>query len=278
MRAGTSDAEFTVNASLYPVKSGSVYTQYATNTFDALPEQLRRAGYDTAAMHAFDKEFWNRANFYKQIGYNHFFHQDDDPLLEDYYHTVHYSDAAIGLMVEQLKADEKWDNTLVVFYGDHDSGLTVADGEMAVKADADSTVDLFQLDRGVPLFIIPAGLERGQTVQASGGQIDLAPTILDLLGMTPTYMLGRSLLDDEPNLTVFRNGSFRYDDLYFVPDLTKPVGSGTCYSVETGDDLPFQACEPYIDEATEQLRLSDAIIEKDALSDFTPNDKQAAPK
>ncbi|RHB49004.1 LTA synthase family protein [Exiguobacterium sp. AM39-5BH] len=333
----TSDAEFTVNASLYPVQSGSVYTQYATNTFDALPEKLRRAGYDTAAMHAFDKEFWNRATFYEQIGYNHFFHQDDyptepvigmavgdkeflttsvdhldtldepfysfmvaltshtpyeipddekrldlsgydDPLLEDYYHTVHYSDAAVGLMVEQLKADEKWNNTLVVFYGDHDSGLTVAGGEMAVKADADSTIELFQLDRGVPLFIKPAGLERGQTVQTSGGQVDLAPTILDLLGMTPTYMLGRSLLDDEPNLTVFRNGSFRYDDLYFVPDLTKPVGSGTCYSVETGDVLPFQACEPYIDEAAEQLRLSDTIIEKDALSDFTLNDKQAAPK
>ncbi|WP_214833305.1 LTA synthase family protein [Exiguobacterium sp. s152] len=333
----TSDAEFTVNASLYPVKSGSVYTQYATNTFDALPEQLRRAGYDTAAMHAFDKEFWNRANFYEQIGYNHFFHQDDyptepvigmavgdkeflttsvdlldtldepfysfmvaltshtpyeipdeekrldlsgydDPLLEDYYHTVHYSDTAVGLMVEQLKADEKWDNTLVVFYGDHDSGLTVAGGEMAVKADADSTVDLFQLDRSVPLFIKPAGLERGQTVQASGGQVDLAPTILDLLGMTPTYMLGSSLLDDEPNLTVFRNGSFRYDDLYFVPDLTEPVGSGMCYSVETGDDLPLQTCEPYIDQAVEQLRLSDTIVVKDALSDFTPNDKQAAPK
>lgn len=333
----TSDAEFTVNASLYPVKSGSVYTQYATNTFDALPEQLRRAGYDTAAMHAFDKDFWNRANFYEQIGYNHFFHQGDypadpvigmavgdkeflttsvdhldtldepfysfmvaltshtpyeitdeekrldlsgydDPLLEDYYHTVHYSDAAVGLMVEQLKANGTWDDSLVVFYGDHDSGLTAPDGEMAVKADADSTVELFQLDRSVPLFIKPAGLERGQTVQASGGQIDLAPTILDLLGMTPTYMLGRSLLDDEPNLTVFRNGSFRYDDLYFVPDLTKPVGSGMCYSVETGEDLPLQACTPYIDEATEQLRLSDAIIEKDALSDFTQHDKQAAPK
>jgi len=333
----TSDAEFTVNASLYPVKSGSVYTQYATNTFDALPEQLRRAGYDTAAMHAFDKEFWNRANFYEQIGYNHFFHQDDypadpvigmavgdkeflttsvdhldtldepfysfmvaltshtpyeipdeekrldlseyeDPLLQDYYHTVHYSDAAVGLMVERLKADEKWDDALVVFYGDHDSGLTAAGDEMAVNADADSTVDLFQLDRSVPLFIKPAGLERGQTVQASGGQVDLAPTILDLLGMTPTYMLGSSLLDDEPNLTVFRNGSFRYDDLYFVPDLTEPVGSGMCYSVETGDDLPLQTCEPYIDQAVEQLRLSDTIVVKDALSDFQQNDAQAAPK
>jgi len=333
----TSDAEFTVNASLYPVKSGSVYTQYATNTFDALPELLRRAGYDTAAMHAFDKEFWNRANFYEQIGYNHFFHQDDypadpvigmavgdkeflttsvdhldtldepfysfmvaltshtpyeipdeekrldlseyeDPLLQDYYHTVHYTDAAVGLMIERLKANGTWDDALVVFYGDHDSGLTAAGDEMAIKADADSTVDLFQLDRSVPLFIKPAGLERGQTVKVSGGQVDLAPTILDLLGMTPTYMLGNSLLDDEPNLTVFRNGSFRYDDLYFVPDLTEPVGGGMCYSVETGDDLPLQACEPYIDEAAEQLRLSDTMIEKDALSDFTANDKQAAPK
>ncbi|WP_396128826.1 sulfatase-like hydrolase/transferase [Exiguobacterium mexicanum] len=98
----------------------------------------------------------------------------DDPLLEDYYHTVHYSDAAVGLMVEQLKANGTWDDSLVVFYGDHDSGLTAAGDEMAMKADADSTVELFQLDRSVPLFIKPAGLERGQTVQASGGQVDLA--------------------------------------------------------------------------------------------------------
>ncbi|QUE86826.1 LTA synthase family protein [Exiguobacterium alkaliphilum] len=332
----TSDAEFTVNTSLYPVKSGSVYTQYADHTFDALPKRLKAAGYDTAAMHAFDKTFWNRDNFYDNIGFNHFFSAEDypdgevigmalndqdfltesvrfmetleqpfysfvvaltshtpydipdrekrldlsgydDPLLQNYYHTVHYVDTAVGLMVDTLKTNGMWDDTLVVFYGDHDNGLTAPGDEMAEKEGAMSVTEVFTLDRAVPLYIKPAGLARGEVMQASGGQLDFAPTILELLGMTPGYMLGSSLLDDEPNLTVFRNGSFRYDDVYFDPDLTKPFGAGTCYAIDSGDPLPFDACAPYIDEAADQLRLSDIIVEKDALSALTQTDKQAAP-
>ncbi|MFN4213953.1 LTA synthase family protein [Exiguobacterium sp.] len=332
----TSDAEFTVNTSLYPVKSGSVYTQYADHTFDALPERLKAAGYDTAAMHAFDQTFWNRDNFYDNIGFNHFFSAEDypdgevigmalndqdfltesvrfmetleppfysfvvaltshtpydipdrekrldlsgydDPLLQNYYHTVHYVDTAVGLMVDALKANGMWDDTLVVFYGDHDNGLNAPGDEMAEKEGATSVTDAFSLDRGVPLYIKPAGLTHGEVIQASGGQLDFAPTILELLGMAPGYMLGSSLFDDEPNLTVFRNGSFRYGDVYFDPDLTKPFGAGTCYAIDSGDSLPLDDCAPYIDEAADQLRLSDTIVEKNALSEFKQLDAQAAP-
>lgn len=323
----TSDAEFVVNSSLHPVKSGSVYTQYTHNDFDALPQRLKQAGYDTAAMHAFRKDFWNRDEFYKNIGFNHFFSESDypdeeiigmalndkdffttsvnlmdkldqpfyafmvaltshipydipaqekrlnlegyeDPLLQNYYHTIHYVDAAVGLMVDQLKEKGTWDDSIIVFYGDHDSGLTAPEDEMAQKADADSAVELLALDRAVPLFIKHPELREGRTVKESGGQSDIAPTVLHLLGMTPSYMLGTPLLDGEPNLTVFRDGSFRYEDLYYVPDLTKPVGEGSCYSVETGDDLPSNQCQPFIEEAAEQLRLSDTIIEKNALSEI----------
>lgn len=323
----TSDAEFVVNTSLHPVKSGSVYTQYADNEFDALPELLKEAGYDTAAMHAFEKDFWNRNDFYKKIGFNQFFSKEDfpkkedigmalndkdffttsvqlmeeldepfyafmvaltshipyeipeeekrldlsgynDPLLQNYYHTVHYVDAAVGLMMEQLKENGKWDDSLVVFYGDHDSGLTAPQDEMAQKAGADSPVELFALDRSVPLFIKPANLEAGRTVEENGGQMDIAPTVLDLLGLTPPYMLGESLLDGEPNLTVFRDGSYRYGSLYYAPDLTRPSGSGKCYSVDDGSEVPLGDCQNRIGEAAEQLRLSDTIIEDDALAEI----------
>lgn len=326
----TSDAEFVVNTSLHPVKSGSVYTQYADNEFDALPELLKEAGYDTAAMHAFEKDFWNRNDFYKKIGFNQFFSKEDfpkkedigmalndkdffttsvqlmeeldepfyafmvaltshipyeipeeekrldlsgynDPLLRDYYHTVHYVDAAVGLMMEQLKENGKWDDSLVVFYGDHDSGLTAPQDEMAQKAGADSPVELFALDRSVPLFIKPANLEAGRTVEENGGQMDIAPTVLDLLGLTPPYMLGESLLDGEPNLTVFRNGAYRYGSLYYAPDLTRPSGSGKCYSVDAGSEVPLGDCQNRIGEAAEQLRLSDTIIEDDALAEIQSN-------
>ena len=107
-------------------------------------------------------------------------------------------------------------------------------------------------------------------MEASGGQIDIAPTILDLLGISPAYMLGDSLLNDTSNLIVFRTGAFRYEDYYYEPDLTKRSGSGTCYSVETEKPVAFERCAPYIDRAASQLRLSDTIIEKDALSQMNP--------
>lgn len=320
----TSDAEFITLASLQPLKSGSVYTQYAENEFDGLPELLKDAGYDTAAMHAFEKDFWNRDDFYRNIGFNQFFSQPDfpdnqkigmavndedffttsidhaaqlkepyfaflvalsshtpyeipedlkrldltgyeDPLLKGYYETIHYVDGAVGVMIEKLKEKDMWDDSLIVFYGDHDSGLTQADSEMARESGAESEVELFELDQRVPLFIKEPRMEEGRVIENSGGQIDIAPTILDIVNIDPPYMLGQSLLDEDNNLTVFRDGSFRVEEFYFKPDLTSPSGSGTCYDTSSGEKVEFAECEPHIKTAAEQLQISDLIIQKNAL-------------
>lgn len=323
----TSDAEFIANSSLHPLKSGSVYTQYADNEFEALPGLLKNAGYETVAMHAFEKDFWNRDDFYKAIGFNQFFSKKDypegdvigmalndkeffstsvslmenfqepyyafmvaltshtpydipekekrldlagydDELLQNYYHTVHYVDAAVGSLVEDLKEKDMWDDALVVFYGDHDSGLNAPDGELAKKAGVDTAAGSFRLDRQVPLFIKPPNLDKGEVMQAGGGQIDIAPTILDLLNIQPSYMLGQSLLDEESNTTVFRSGAFQFEDLYYEPDLTQASGEGICYSLETEIPADFEDCQYGIEKAAKQLRLSDTIIERNALKEM----------
>ncbi|SDO03363.1 LTA synthase family protein [Alkalicoccus daliensis] len=322
----TSDAEFIVNSSLYPLKSGSVYPQHPENKFDALPEELREHGYDTAAFHAYEKEFWNRNEVYGSLGYNSFFSEEDypdgeiinialndkdffdtslaymetmeepyfsflvaltshipydfpeekqvldlsgyeDPLLRGYYHTVHYVDEAVGKLVDDLKEQELWEDSIVVFYGDHDSGLTAPEGEMARTNEVQNEVDLFKLDRAVPLFIKVPGEAAGEVVEQSGGQIDLAPTILDLLDIDTPFMLGQSLLDEEDNLTVFRDGSFRHGELYYVPDLTEAPGKGTCYAMSSGDEVSLQDCLEQEDRAINELLLSDMIIEGNLLEE-----------
>lgn len=328
----TSDAEFITLTSLHPLKSGSVYTQYAENEFDALPEMLKNAGYDTAAMHAFEKDFWNRDDFYKNIGFNHFFSQTDfpdnqdigmalndkdflttsielteqleepyfafmvalsshtpyeipaeleqldlagyeDPLLKGYYETIHYVDGAVGVMMEELKQRNMWDDSLIIFYGDHDSGLTQPNSEMAQELGAKTEVELFELDHQVPLFIKEPNTESGSTVDDPGGQIDIAPTILDLVDINPSYMLGQSLLDDDSNLTVFRDGAFRYEEFYFEPNLTSPGESGICYNTTLGTEVEFDQCSDHIETAADQLRLSDSIIQKNALKEINTSEK-----
>ena len=320
----TSDAEFITNTSLYPLKSGSVYTRFPDNEFDALPDLLRTNGYDTAAMHAYEKGFWNRDQVYQNIGFKHFFSQDDypkqkkigmalndkqfftksiehmetlkepyfsflvaltshtpyeipkdeqqldlsgydDPMLKGYYQTIHYVDGAVGQMVDELKKKGMWDDTLVIFYGDHDSGLTNEDGEMQQKAQIDNAVDAFELDRQVPLFIKKPNQDKGQVIQENGGQIDIAPTIVDLLNLDVPYMMGDSLLDDEPNLTAFRDGSFRYKGYYYKAKLTEKAGNGTCYDVSTKKQVDRDMCQPQTKQVRKDLRLSDAIIEKNGL-------------
>ena len=320
----TSDAEFITNTSLYPLKSGSVYTRFPDNEFDALPDLLRTNGYDTAAMHAYEKGFWNRDQVYQNIGFKHFFSQDDypkqkkigmalndkqfftksiehmetlkepyfsflvaltshtpyeipkdeqqldlsgydDPMLKGYYQTIHYVDGAVGQMVDELKKKGMWDDTLVIFYGDHDSGLTNEDGEMQQKARINNAVDAFELDRQVPLFIKKPNQDKGQVIQENGGQIDIAPTIVDLLNLDVPYMMGDSLLDDEPNLTAFRDGSFRYKGYYYKAKLTEKAGNGTCYDVSTKKQVDRDMCQPQTKQVRKDLRLSDAIIEKNGL-------------
>lgn len=320
----TSDAEFITNTSLYPLKSGSVYTRFPDNEFDALPDLLRTNGYDTAAMHAYEKGFWNRDQVYQNIGFKHFFSQDDypkqkkigmalndkqfftksikhmemlkepyfsflvaltshtpyeipkderqldlsgydDPMLRGYYQTIHYVDGAVGQMVKELKKKDMWDDTLVIFYGDHDSGLTNKDSEMQRELGIDNAVDAFELDRRVPLFIKKPNQDTGEIIRENGGQIDIAPTIVDLLNLESPYMMGNSLLDDEPNLTAFRDGSFRYKDYYYEANLTEKAGNGTCYDVSTKKQVDRKMCQSQTKQVRKDLRLSDAIIEKNGL-------------
>ncbi|WP_215193303.1 LTA synthase family protein [Exiguobacterium sp. s95] len=319
----TSDAEFITNTSLYPLKSGSVYTRFPDNEFGALPQLLKDSGYDTAAMHAYDKGFWNRDKVYDNLGFNHFFsnkdypdnkeigmalndkqfltksieHMEtlqepffsflvaltshtpyeipkdereldltgyDDPMLKRYYQTVHYVDQGVGLMIDELKAKNMWDDTLVIFYGDHDSGLTNEGSELREKAGIDNPVDLFELDRQVPLFIKKPNQQDGKIIKENGGQIDIAPTIVDLLNLESSYMMGNSLVDDEPNVTAFRDGSFRYQNYYYEADLTEKAGNGVCYDVSTTSEVDLDLCKKQAD-VRKDLRLSDAIIEKNGL-------------
>lgn len=80
----TSDAEFATNNSILGTMGSYTYTLYTQNYFRGLPVLLKEQGYETAAMHAYEKTFWNRENMYPSLGFDHFFdsdYYDDD---EDY--------------------------------------------------------------------------------------------------------------------------------------------------------------------------------------------------
>ena len=68
-RGNTSDAEYVVNASLYPAIDQPSSVAYASKQVPALPRLLKGAGYTTITMHTNSAEFWNRLHFYPALGF-----------------------------------------------------------------------------------------------------------------------------------------------------------------------------------------------------------------
>ncbi|WP_188453376.1 LTA synthase family protein [Virgibacillus oceani] len=69
----TSDSEFLVENSLYPLPSGSVFFTHGQNEYNAMPELLKEKGYFNSVFHANNKSFWNRDQMYKSLGYDYFY-------------------------------------------------------------------------------------------------------------------------------------------------------------------------------------------------------------
>lgn len=95
-------------------------------------------------------------------------------------------DRQAGKIIQQLKDDGLYNNTIVFFYSDHGDGLPYAKREL--------------YDRGlrVPLIIKAPFLEAGSTDNQLISFLDLAPTVLSLAGLNmPGYMEGQAFLGQQ---------------------------------------------------------------------------------
>jgi Sulfatase len=98
-----------------------------------------------------------------------------------------YTDRLIGQVVQRLKAQGMWDEALVVLTADHGVGWTP--GEKPRSLMVRNTPDLMW----VPLFVKAPGQDEGRVDDRNVEQVDLLPTVADLLGVrVPWKMDGLS--------------------------------------------------------------------------------------
>ncbi len=102
----------------------------------------------------------------------------------DYLGEVLAFDAAIGVLIGELKANDEWKNTILVVSGDHG-----APGFPRGKC------TLYDFGTSVPLVIAGPGVPAGRVVDDFVSLPDLAPTFLELGGRkAPPDMSARSLV------------------------------------------------------------------------------------
>lgn len=114
----SSDTEFTLNSSLMPSSSGTVFMSYYKNSYVTIPRLLSDRGYYTFSSHANSPSMWNRNNMHPRMGYQ-------DMIFKDSFEVDPTTDLGLGLndvdFFKQLQAkletieteNEKYMGTLI---------------------------------------------------------------------------------------------------------------------------------------------------------------------
>lgn len=119
----------------------------------------------------------------------------DTPIIRqdwaEYLAAIEKADQFVGEALAALRESGQDENTIVVFLGDH--GPCYAHGKMT----------LHDLGLRVPLVIRTPGGPQGAVSDALASELDLAPTLLDLIGLKPFAKSHgvslRPILDGEPD-------------------------------------------------------------------------------
>ncbi|GAB7389214.1 LTA synthase family protein [Bacillaceae bacterium] len=185
----------------------------------------------------------------------------------NYLQALHYVDEAVGELVSLLKKEGLWDDTVLVIYGDHDSGIPLDAGMAAYVGMEWDELSQAQSAQGVPFFLhIPGRPERGEFPYTTG-MIDIAPTLLHLLGIPPDRYahMGGNMLRLKDHLVAFRYGSFAFADRFYKASKDGVFGNGSCYDARTGKKVDTSECAHLFQTAQNRLRLSDRVIYGDLL-------------
>lgn len=184
--------------------------------------------------------------------------------LGNYLQAMRHADGALRGFFARLHAAGLADRTIVVVYGDHVAGLPSSPEllRLAGVERWDPSVPM-RMHR-VPVFVwIPGAGLHGRDDRIAG-QLDLAPTVLDAVGVAPSpSMLGRSLLGPPGDrIVVLPDGSAIADDRFWVARGRDEISGGGCFDPD-GRSRARDDCSALAQHAADELWAARAVLDHD---------------
>ena len=117
------------------------------------------------------------------------------------YSNIELMDKKVGQILQQLKEDGLYDNTIIFFYSDHGGPLP------RQKREA------YDSGLKVPMMVKAIGQQQSARDDQLISFVDLAPTVLEMAGLEiPNYIQGQSFINDDKRKYVHGSGD-RFDEI-----------------------------------------------------------------
>ena len=191
----------------------------------------------------------------------------EDTFIGDYLKGASYVDKAIGAFFEDLKRRGLYDNSVIVIYGDHYAiPMDQSDALKDIIGYKDSTLNWLKLQK-TPCFIRFPGMDNTGVHKITAGEIDILPTIANLMGFDAPHAIGKDLFNTEKGYAVLRSSTVITDDFIYSNADGKVYG-------KDGKELKKEDYIEKIKGYQKQLDISDLIIKKNA---FKPSNENPSP-
>lgn len=179
----------------------------------------------------------------------------------DYLKAVKYTDEAVGLFIDELKRSGLWDNSIVVFYGDHAAIPYEKKSSLAkiiYGKDDLTTLEWVTNQKVVMMIHFPDERIKGID-KTTAGQMDLYPTLANLYGIEPKYVLGRDLLNQKDGFILTREGNFATNEYAYLKSTDKLV------ELKNGKEVDKEKFKYLFDKYKTYFDMSNKMIEYDLL-------------
>ncbi len=133
-----------------------------------------------------------------------------DSLYYNYQRGIHYTDYALGTFLERFNNSPLKDNTVLIVTADHGLWIFPKDQQPETTAEQLSRTDQYFR---IPLLIKMPGQKKAVTDSRIASQLDIAPTVLDMLSLGyQSAFLGHSLREplDRSGSMMFAGGHYHY--------------------------------------------------------------------
>lgn len=191
----------------------------------------------------------------------------DGSIVGDYLKAISYTDAALEKLVQSLKDEGLWEDTILVLYGDHfglqPSGLKENDFDLleGLVNHEYSFLDQFN----IPFIVAVGGEKLGEVNEVVGSQLDIMPTVANMLGLSvDDYVhFGQDIVNYPDNLFGMRYympvGSFFNNEIVFKP--AEGFADGEAFDLQSRETLAdFSQYEKDYERISELLNLSDEYM------------------